>query len=42
MKEIKTYLPEELVDRLSIEAKEKGVHRSELIRERLSQPPNHL
>ena len=41
MKEIKTYLPEELVDRLSIEAKEKGVHRSELIRERLSQPPNH-
>ena len=28
MKEIKTYLPEELVDRLSIEAKEKGVHRS--------------
>ena len=42
MKEIKTYLPEELVDRLSIEAKEKGIHRSELIRERLSQPPNHL
>jgi len=42
MKEIKTYLPEELVNRLSIEAQEKGVHRSELIRERLSQPPNHL
>jgi metal-responsive CopG/Arc/MetJ family transcriptional regulator len=41
MKEIKTYLPEELADRLSIEAKEKGIHRSELIRERLSQPPNH-
>ena len=36
MKEIKTYLPEELADRLSIEAKEKGIHRSELIRERLS------
>ena len=42
MKEIKTYLPEELVDRLSIEAKEKGVHRSRMIRERLSQPLNHL
>ena len=42
MKEVKTYLPEELVNRLSIEAKEKGVHRSELIRERLSQPPNHF
>ena len=42
MKEIKTFLPEELVERLSVEAREKGVHRSELIRERLSQPPNHL
>lgn len=42
MKEIKTFLPEELVERLSIEAKEKGIHRSELIRERLMQPPNHL
>ena len=41
MKEIKTLLPEELVERLSAEAKEKGLHRSELIRERLSQPPNH-
>ena len=42
MKEIKTFLPEELVERLSFEAKQKGVHRSELIRERLMQPPNHL
>ena len=42
MKEIKTFLPEELVERLSFEAKEKGIHRSELIRERLMQPPNHL
>ena len=42
MKEIKTLLPEELVERLSNEAKEKGIHRSELIRERLSQPPNHF
>ena len=42
MKEIKAFLPEELVERLSTEAKEKGIHRSELIRERLSQPPNHL
>jgi|TARA_R100000084_G_scaffold32687_1_gene12953 hypothetical protein len=41
MKEIKTLLPEELIERLSAEAKEKGLHRSELIRERLSQPPNH-
>ena len=41
MKEIKTLLPEELVERLSVEAKKKGMHRSELIRERLSQPPNH-
>ena len=42
MKEVKTYLPEELVESLSAEAKEKGIHRSELIRERLMQPPNHL
>ena len=42
MKEIKTLLPEELIERLSAEAKEKGLHRSELIRERLSQPPNHF
>tara|TARA_R100001126_G_C4828186_1_gene150353 strand:+ start:249 stop:512 length:264 start_codon:yes stop_codon:yes gene_type:complete len=42
MKEIKTFLPEELVERLSFEARKKGVHRSELIRERLMQPPNHL
>ena len=42
MKEIKTFLPEELVERLSFEAKQKGIHRSELIRERLMQPPNHL
>ena len=42
MKKVETLLPEELVERLSAEAKEKGIHRSELIRERLSQPPNHL
>ena len=42
MKEIKTFLPEELVQSLSAEAKQKGIHRSELIRERLMQPPNHL
>ena len=42
MKDIKPLLPEELVERLSNEAKEKGIHRSELIRERLSQPPNHF
>ncbi len=42
MKKIETLLPEELIERLSIEAKEKGMHRSELIRERLSQPPNHF
>jgi|TARA_Y100000401_G_scaffold32804_1_gene24197 hypothetical protein len=42
MKKVETLLPEELIERLSAEAKEKGVHRSELIRERLMQPPNHL
>ena len=42
MKEIKTFLPEELVESLSAEAKQKGIHRSELIRERLMQPPYHL
>ena len=42
MKKVETLLPEELVESLSAEAKEKGVHRSELIRERLMQPPNHL
>ena len=41
MKTVETLLPEELVEKLSFEAKEKGIHRSELIRERLSQPPNH-
>ena len=42
MKEIKTLLPKELVERLTTAAKEKGIPRSELIRERLSQPPNLL
>ena len=42
MKKVETLLPEELIERLSAEAKEKGVHRSDLIRERLMQPPNHL
>ena len=36
MKKVETLLPEELIERLSAEAKEKGIHRSELIRERLS------
>ena len=39
---VETLLPEELVESLSAEAKEKGIHRSDLIRERLMQPPNHL
>ena len=42
MKKVETLLPEDLVESLSVEAKEKGMHRSELIRERLMQPPNHL
>ncbi len=42
MKKVETLLPEELIESLSAEAKEKGIHRSELIRERLSQPPNHF
>jgi len=42
MKKVETLLPEELAESLSAEAKEKGIHRSELIRERLMQPPNHL
>ena len=42
MKKVETLLPEELVESLSAEAKEKGIHRSDLIRERLMQPPNHL
>ena len=39
---MKPSFPEELIESLSAEAKEKGIHRSELIRERLSQPPNHF
>jgi|TARA_R100001163_G_scaffold61423_1_gene51405 hypothetical protein len=35
MKEIKAYLPPELVDQLSSQAKEQGINRSELIRNRL-------
>ena len=42
MKKVETLLPEELAESLSAEAKEKGIHRSELIRERLMQPPNQL
>ena len=42
MKKVETLLPEELIERLSAEAKVKGMHRSDLIRERLSQPCNHL
>ena len=42
MKKVETFLPEELVKRLSAEAKQKGIHRSELIRKRLMQPPNRL
>lgn len=41
MKQVKTFLPEEVLERLSIEAKQKGIYRSELIRERLMQPPNN-
>nr|BAR24714.1 hypothetical protein [uncultured Mediterranean phage uvMED] len=41
MKQVKTFLPEEVIDRLSIEAEHKGIHRSQLIRERLMQPPNN-
>ena len=36
MKEIKAYLPPELVDQLSSQAKEQGINRSELIRNRLT------
>jgi len=35
MKEIKAYLPPELVEQLSIQAKKQGINRSELIRNRL-------
>ena len=42
MKKVETLLPEELAESLAVEAKQKGIHRSELIRERLSQPPNHF
>jgi len=42
MKKVETLLPEELIEKLSAEAKQKGIHRSELIRERLMQPPNQL
>jgi hypothetical protein len=35
MKEIKAYLPLELVEQLSSQAKEQGINRSELIRNRL-------
>ena len=42
MKKVETLLPEELAESLAAEAKQKGIHRSELIRERLSQPPNHF
>ena len=42
LKKVENLLPEELVESLSAEAKEKGMHRSDLIRERLMQPPNHL
>ena len=42
MKKVETLLPEELVERLSAEAEEKGVHRSDLIRELLMQPPDHF
>ena len=39
MKKVETLLPEELIESLSAEAKEKGIHRSELIRERLKGKP---
>ena len=40
MKEIKTFLPEELIDELSTQAKQKGINISQLIRERLLQSPS--
>ena len=39
MKEIKAYLPPELVEQLSSQAKEQGINRSELIRNRLMANP---
>ena len=39
MKEIKAYLPSELVEQLSNQAKEQGINRSELIRNRLMANP---
>jgi hypothetical protein len=36
MKRIHAYLPEEVIDRLQVEATQQGIARSELIRERLS------
>jgi predicted DNA-binding protein len=38
MKKVETYLPETLVERLNAEAKETGIARSELIRNRLESP----
>ena len=40
MKKVETLLPEELIESLSAEAKEKGIHRSDLIRERLKAKPD--
>ena len=40
MKAIKTYLPEELIERLDAEAKQAGIPRSEIIRNRLESVPS--
>ena len=38
MKEVKTYLPEDVIARLDQEAKQAGMARSELLRKRLTSP----
>ena len=40
MKEVKTYLPEDVIARLDQEAKQAGMARSELVRNRLTAPKN--
>ena len=42
MKRISTFLPDDVLKRLQQEADQQGIPRSELIRERLMQPPNHF
>ncbi len=42
MKRVSTFLPDDVLERLQQQADQQGIPRSELIRERLSQPPNSL